>query len=242
MPTPTARRLARGRMLGAGRSATRSSGRWPASGVGRSSWGRAPGHHALAARAMGFCLLGNIAVGAAHARAIGAERVAILDWGRPPRKRDAGHVLWRRHGPRLLGSSVRRLLPGLRRAPASGGSSGRGVHGQRPAPGGQGDAESSGPSPRCSGGGRTVPARLILVSAGFDALRGRPARRHADDGAGFGRLATVVRGWSDALCDGRVVACWRVGTTRPHSDDRWWRRSRRSTEPRILVPSSQGPG
>jgi acetoin utilization deacetylase AcuC-like enzyme len=41
---------------------------------------RPPGHHALADRAMGFCLLNNIAVAAAHARARGRERVLVLDW------------------------------------------------------------------------------------------------------------------------------------------------------------------
>lgn len=41
---------------------------------------RPPGHHALADRAMGFCLLNNVAVAAAHARAKGYERVLVLDW------------------------------------------------------------------------------------------------------------------------------------------------------------------
>lgn len=41
---------------------------------------RPPGHHALSDRAMGFCILNNVAVAAAHARARGAERVFILDW------------------------------------------------------------------------------------------------------------------------------------------------------------------
>ena len=41
---------------------------------------RPPGHHALADRAMGFCLLNNVAVAAAHARARGRERVLVLDW------------------------------------------------------------------------------------------------------------------------------------------------------------------
>ena len=41
---------------------------------------RPPGHHATRGRAMGFCLLNNVAVGAAHARALGARRVAIVDW------------------------------------------------------------------------------------------------------------------------------------------------------------------
>src|SRR5262245_25699824 len=41
---------------------------------------RPPGHHAEAGRAMGFCLYNNIAVGAAHARSRGCERVAIVDY------------------------------------------------------------------------------------------------------------------------------------------------------------------
>jgi acetoin utilization deacetylase AcuC-like enzyme len=41
---------------------------------------RPPGHHARPGTAMGFCLLNNIAVAAAHARANGCERVAIVDW------------------------------------------------------------------------------------------------------------------------------------------------------------------
>ncbi|NUT55074.1 MAG: histone deacetylase [Thermoleophilia bacterium] len=42
---------------------------------------RPPGHHALAARAMGFCLLNNVAVAARYAQAeLGVERVAIVDF------------------------------------------------------------------------------------------------------------------------------------------------------------------
>ncbi len=41
---------------------------------------RPPGHHALADRGMGFCLLSNAAIAAHYALAQGCERVAILDW------------------------------------------------------------------------------------------------------------------------------------------------------------------
>ncbi len=42
---------------------------------------RPPGHHAVRARAMGFCLFGNVAIGAHYARQRhGAERVLIVDW------------------------------------------------------------------------------------------------------------------------------------------------------------------
>ena len=41
---------------------------------------RPPGHHAEQARAMGFCLYNNAAVAAAHARARGVSRVAVVDY------------------------------------------------------------------------------------------------------------------------------------------------------------------
>lgn len=41
---------------------------------------RPPGHHARPDAAMGFCLLNNVAIAAAHARARGAQKVAIVDW------------------------------------------------------------------------------------------------------------------------------------------------------------------
>ncbi len=42
---------------------------------------RPPGHHATPARAMGFCLFNNVAIGATHALDVhGLERVAVLDF------------------------------------------------------------------------------------------------------------------------------------------------------------------
>jgi acetoin utilization deacetylase AcuC-like enzyme len=42
---------------------------------------RPPGHHAMQARAMGFCFYNNVAVAAAHARENhGCERILIVDW------------------------------------------------------------------------------------------------------------------------------------------------------------------
>ena len=41
---------------------------------------RPPGHHAEQARAMGYCFYNHVAVGARHAQALGAARVAIVDF------------------------------------------------------------------------------------------------------------------------------------------------------------------
>lgn len=41
---------------------------------------RPPGHHALAARAMGFCLVSNAVVAARHGQHQGLDRVLIVDW------------------------------------------------------------------------------------------------------------------------------------------------------------------
>jgi acetoin utilization deacetylase AcuC-like enzyme len=41
---------------------------------------RPPGHHAAPERGMGFCLLNNVAIGAARALERGLQRVAIVDW------------------------------------------------------------------------------------------------------------------------------------------------------------------
>ena len=41
---------------------------------------RPPGHHALPSRAMGFCIVNHVAVLAAAARAAGRERVLVIDW------------------------------------------------------------------------------------------------------------------------------------------------------------------
>jgi acetoin utilization deacetylase AcuC-like enzyme len=41
---------------------------------------RPPGHHAMAQRAMGFCLVNNVVIAARRAQRLGRSRVLIIDW------------------------------------------------------------------------------------------------------------------------------------------------------------------
>ena len=168
---------------------------------------RPPGHHALAARAMGFCLLGNVAVGAAHARSLGAARVAIMDW-------DVHHGNGTQEmfyeDDTVLFCSVHRFgnfFPGSGSQDERGRRRGAGLTANVPLRAGRGDAEFF----------RAFTARfeplvlkfqpdLILVSAGFDAHVADPLGGMRMTEAGFARLATLVGDWSESLCGGRAVA------------------------------------
>jgi len=168
---------------------------------------RPPGHHAVAARAMGFCLLGNVAVGAAHARSSGAERVAILDW-------DVHHGNGTQdmfyEDDRVLVCSVHRhggFFPGTGAAGERGRGAGEGFTINVPLRAGQGDAAFEAAFTDVFGPAvERFRPDLILVSAGFDAHAADPLGGMGMTDAGFARLATIVAGWSDALCGGRLVA------------------------------------
>lgn len=131
---------------------------------------RPPGHHCLADRAMGFCLLANLVIAARAAQRAGAARVLIVDW-------DVHHG----NGTQALVESD----PGIRMVslheapgwPGTGAATERGVGNIFNVP------RPAGLSPETyledlwsaveAATDRWAPD-LVLISAGFDAMRGDP--------------------------------------------------------------------
>ncbi|WP_309664065.1 histone deacetylase family protein [Tabrizicola sp.] len=162
--------------------------------------GRPPGHHAERETAMGFCLLGTVAIGAKRALDHhGLGRVAIVDF-------DVHHgngtqdLLWDEARCLFVSSHQMPLYPGTGRAEE------RGAHGQMlnvPLREGSGGAAMRAVYERV-----VFPVlkawqpELLLISAGFDA--------HADDPlAGLEWQAEDYRWLTGRLCDfagGRVVS------------------------------------
>ncbi len=167
---------------------------------------RPPGHHAERDRAMGFCLFNNVAVAAAHARARGLSRVAILDY-------DVHHgngtqaSFYRDPSVLFVSSHQFPFYPGTGAAGETGADAGLGFTVNLPLEAGATDADYELVY-------RTVAApiveqfrpELILLSAGFDAFVDDPIGAMRVSAKQFARLTTLVVDLANELCDGRVVA------------------------------------
>ncbi len=167
---------------------------------------RPPGHHAEPDRAMGFCLLNNVAIAAADARARGAARVAVVDWD-VHHGNGTQHAFYRDPNVMYVSTHQYPLYPGTGAATEIGEGEGRGTTINLPLPAGSGDADYAAAFDEV-----IVPALrafrpdLILISAGYDAFSDDPLAGMEVSAAGYRRMAAALRQVAEETCDGRLVA------------------------------------
>jgi acetoin utilization deacetylase AcuC-like enzyme len=166
---------------------------------------RPPGHHARPAQAMGFCLFNNVALAAAHARARGVERVAVVDW-------DVHHGNGTQEAfytdPHVLYVSTHQFpfYPGTGAVLETGEKDGKGYTINLPLTAGGGDGLYRGCFERI-----ILPAleeyrpELVIISAGFDASARDPLAEMSLSADAFGWMARELRRVADKSAEGRVL-------------------------------------
>ena len=167
---------------------------------------RPPGHHAMPDHAMGFCLLGNAAIGAQHARqAHRLDRVLIVDY-------DVHHgngteaMFYNDAAVMFISTHQYPFYPGTGALDDIGQGPGRGATINIPLPGGHGDAsylalyqDIMWPLVR-----RFKP-QFIVVSAGFDAHWGDPLASMELSLTCYAQLTRELIAMAAEVCDGRIV-------------------------------------
>jgi acetoin utilization deacetylase AcuC-like enzyme len=167
---------------------------------------RPPGHHAEPNRAMGFCFYNNVAVAAAHARSLGAGKVAIVDY-------DVHHGNGTQRifeeDPTVLYISLHQFpyYPGTGAAGEIGRGRGEGFTVNVPL-----EVGSTVDDYRLAFAEIVLPVLrrfapdLLLVSAGFDAHERDPLAGMRLTTDAFGAMTLELRRVADECCQGRLVA------------------------------------
>jgi acetoin utilization deacetylase AcuC-like enzyme len=167
---------------------------------------RPAGHHAEPERAIASTYLNNVACGVEHARARGAERVAIIDWDVHVAN-GAERIFWDRDDVLAISLHQQDWYPAHAGAlGATGGSGAEGSTVNVPLPAATTDAgyllafdEIVAPIVR------GFRPDLIMVAAGQDASVYDPTGRMLVSAAGFRALAERVVQLADDLSGGRLV-------------------------------------
>ncbi|MFG0334162.1 MAG: histone deacetylase, partial [Maioricimonas sp. JB049] len=168
---------------------------------------RPPGHHALVDRAMGFCLFNNVAIAAAHARAVhGLERMLIVDW-------DVHHgngtqdIFYEDGQVFFLSAHRWPFYPGTGDVDETGAGAGLGATRNVPLQFGvsRADYRSAFTSALEDFADRCRP-QLVLISAGFDAHRADPIGSLGLETEDFVSLTEVVDDVARTYCEGRLVS------------------------------------
>jgi acetoin utilization deacetylase AcuC-like enzyme len=167
---------------------------------------RPPGHHAMPGRAMGFCLLGNVAIAARYAqRQYGIERVLIVDYDV---HHGNGTEAMFYGDPSVLYVSTHQypFYPGTGAVTDIGTGQGEGYTVNIPLPAGSGDANYTTVFEQIiwHAAERFEP-QLILVSVGFDAYREDPLAGMRLTLNGYSHLAGEVIRMAQRYCAGKVV-------------------------------------
>jgi acetoin utilization deacetylase AcuC-like enzyme len=166
---------------------------------------RPPGHHAESARAMGFCFYSNVAVAAAHARARGLSRVAIVDY-------DVHHGNGTQEifydDPTVLYVSTHQypFYPGTGAASETGAGAGQGFTVNVPLEAGATDGDYFEAFDQV-----VIPVlrefkpELLIISAGFDAHASDPLAQMRMTATGLALATWQLRSVAADVCGGRVV-------------------------------------
>jgi acetoin utilization deacetylase AcuC-like enzyme len=166
---------------------------------------RPPGHHAERSRAMGFCLFNNVAVAAEHARKLGAQRVAVVDWD-VHHGNGTQHLFEDRDDVLYLSTHRFPFYPGTGDAHEVGRGPGEGATVNVPLPAGMGDGDYGAIfEDLVSLVLLDYKPDIILVSAGFDPYRHDPLGGMQVSEDGFGAMCAVLRDVAKEACQGRIA-------------------------------------